>query len=110
MKIKKGASLNGLQISMRPALIVCDSVLRGLGKELVITSGTDGEHSAGSLHYYGLAFDIRIRHLDDIEKKTLYRRLQMQLSSLGFQVIIHHTHIHIEFDEVKNGRSSSFIE
>ena len=59
MKIKKGVSLQGLKLVMRRALQEAEKIWNILGEELVITSGTETyEHSAGSLHYYGLALDF----------------------------------------------------
>lgn len=96
MKIKEGASLQGLDISMRHALIKADKIWNELGQELVITSGTDGEHSAGSLHYYGLAVDLRTRYFSDEEKSIAYGRLIKELEWMGYRVISEPTHIHIE--------------
>ena len=67
MKIKKGVSLIGLRLVMRPVLIEADRIWDDLGQELVITSCTDGTHSPGSLHYYGYAVDLRTRYLTQEE-------------------------------------------
>jgi len=100
MKIKKGASLQGLQIPMRKPLIIADYIYRKFGKELVITSGTDGEHSAGSLHYYGYAIDIRTNYFTQDEIKQVVENLRNDLQK-DYHVVEHQTHIHIEYEKAK---------
>ena len=92
MKIKSGVSLAGLQPCMREAIIAANKVMRSHSVPLVITSGTDGCHSAGSLHYYGYAIDIRTRQLSDVT--GAHKELKAMLP--GFDVILERTHIHIE--------------
>lgn len=103
MKIKKGVSLVGLRLVMRPVLIEADRIWQELGQELVITSGTDSEHSAGSLHYYGYAVDLRTRYFTQEQKFTAYCELVDSLEYEGFNVFMHDTHIHVEFDAILNG-------
>jgi len=101
MKIKEGAILAGLDLRMRPALIAAEEVYKKHGrKEAVITAGLDGTHSAGSLHYYGLAIDLRISHevaFSEEEVKQVVADLQAALG-MSFDVIPHATHIHVEYD------------
>jgi hypothetical protein len=103
MKIKKGVSLTGLRLVMRPVLVEADRIWDELGQELVITSGTDGEHSAGSLHYYGYAVDLRTRYFTQDEKQSAYIQLIEALEYEGFNVFMHSTHIHVEWDSIING-------
>ncbi len=99
MQIKSGASLNGLKDEMRPALIAANAIWQEYGKELVVTSGTDGCHSAGSLHYYGYALDFRTNYFNDEQKKTVGEKLKRVLSEFhqNFVVAIEDTHIHVQF-------------
>ncbi len=99
MKIKKGANIQGLDIHMRPALIAAGNLWREFGQELVITSGLDGEHSARSLHYYGLAVDMRINYFTKSVQETIANELQYRLGE-DFDVVLHRTHIHVEYDPV----------
>lgn len=101
MKIKEGASLNGLQTVMRIALVEADVIWRELGQELTVTSGTDGEHSAGSLHYYGYALDFRTRYFNKEERWEAYASLVEALEFDGFNIYLHDTHIHVEYDQIK---------
>jgi hypothetical protein len=99
MKIKRGATIAGLDIRMRPALVTADRIYTKYKKELVITSGLDGAHSAGSLHYYGLAIDIRTRYFRKKNRRAVYQELQSELPS-WFKVVLEKNHIHIQYDAV----------
>lgn len=97
MKIKDGASIQGIDIKIRPALIAADRIWKEHGQELVITSGLDGAHSAGSLHYYGLAIDCRTRYFTSETKCLVADKLKLSLSN-DFDIVVHGSHIHIEYD------------
>jgi len=67
-------------------------------QELVITSGSDGQHMTGSLHYSDEALDLRIWDLDDPARVAA--ELQAKLGE-DFDVVFgpsHDTHIHAEYD------------
>lgn len=103
MKVAKeyNVELSGLKIQMRPALIITDNIYKLYGQELTITCTNGGVHSAGSLHYYGYAFDIRTRDLTERQRPGVYEQLKRQLPN-DFDVVLHKTHIHIEYDAAKN--------
>jgi hypothetical protein len=94
MKIKNGASIAGLHLLMRPVLIEANRIYKLNNRELVVTSGLDGIHSAGSYHYYGLALDFRTRDLPDPGKVA--KELKMALPY--YDVILESTHLHVEPD------------
>ena len=83
-------------ILMRLVLIEADRIMRIFKKELVVTSALDGEHSPGSLHYYGFALDFRTRHLDDDEKVKFHDELSYRLTS-NYRCILEYTHLHVEY-------------
>jgi len=95
MMIKKGVILSGLDLRMRPALLAADEVWKTAGQELTITCCLDGTHSAGSMHYYGLAIDCRTHYFDKTERKHVFTAIKHAVGA-GFDVILHKTHIHIE--------------
>jgi len=97
MKIKEDAVLAGLDMKMRKALIAADEIWTAGDQELVVTAGLDGEHSAGSLHYYGLALDFRTRYFTPEVKQAVAKRLREVLGR-DYDVIEHSTHIHVEYD------------
>ena len=97
MRSKKGAVLAGLDLRMRVVLKNANQIWSLHGQELWVTAGLNGEHSAGSLHYYGLALDFRSRYFD---KRTIERIVEELEKSLGknYDVVIHKSHIHVEYD------------
>ena len=60
--------------------------------ELVITSGKDGIHGKGSLHYEGKAVDLRTWNVI----ASLVSRLQAALGP-NFDVVLEKDHIHVEY-------------
>lgn len=97
MKIKSGVILNGLQTPMRKVLINAEAIWKELGQELVITSGLEGTHSAGSLHYYGYAVDLRTRYFDLDQIDQAANALITKLG-YGYTVVVHETHMHIHYN------------
>ena len=97
MKIKNGANIQGINIKVRPILIAADRIWQKYGQELVVTSGMDSTHSAGSLHYYGLALDLRTRYFDNNTKKKVVEELR-EILGCDYDVILHPSHIHVEYD------------
>lgn len=97
VQIKNGAQMIGLQIEMRPVLVIANRMWKKYKQELVITEGTGGTHSAGSLHYYGYALDFRTRYFDKPIQKKIRDELALALGS-QYDVILHSSHIHVEYD------------
>lgn len=81
-----------------PALITCQAFFINLGKELVITSISDGKHKEGSKHYTGEAFDIRTFHLAPYELQDCLKYLRSRLDN-QYDIVLEVDHIHIEYDE-----------
>ena len=109
MKIKEGASIAGLNMAMRPVLINADAIWKAYDymHGITITSGLDGTHSAGSLHYYGRAVDLRIWKIDDNGNRVFPKRQQLtqmcqelrQIIGPDYDVVVHHrSHVHVEYD------------
>ena len=95
MKIKEGVIMAGLQLEMRPVLKAADRLWKQYGQELVVTSALDGTHSAGSLHYYGLALDFRTRYFVNGVAYEISEVLQEALGP-DFRVLYEGTHIHVQ--------------
>ena len=101
VRLKKGASLVGLQIEMRLVLIKADAIYRRHSEELWITAGTDGEHSPASLHPFGFALDMRTKFFGVEQARVVANELREALPD-GYDVILHEgSHIHCEFDKGK---------
>lgn len=98
MKLKDSSvNIWGLEREMQPVLKNADRIWTDNGKELVITSARDGIHSAGSLHYYGYAVDLRTHYFSENAKRQIAKDLGDHLGS-DYDVILHSTHIHVEYD------------
>jgi len=87
----------GLEREMQPVLKFAGMIWKDYGQELVVTSARDSIHSAGSLHYYGLAVDLRTRDFPENQRPDIKKELAMALGS-KYDVILHSTHMHVEFD------------
>ena len=96
IKIKPGAVIDGLDARMLPGLIAAASIYGGLHQHLVITSGLDGKHSPNSLHYEGLAVDLRTRFFAPGVSQRVADQLNEDLED--FDVIFEKDHIHMEYD------------
>ena len=86
--------MSGLDIRMRPVLIAASKIWDELGEELVITSALEGQHSPGSLHFYGLALDFRTRYFSEYEAQQAFVRLTEALPD--FIIVLEETHIHVQ--------------
>ena len=84
----------GMRTELLLAAFIADQVYSDMGLDFVITSVTDGKHSATSLHYVGAAFDCRIYDQTPNEKivKEIKRRL-----NIDYDVVLEGNHIHVEF-------------
>jgi len=94
MRYKPGVKIQGIQPEIVATFPVIESAFSP--KEAIITSGRDGKHSPGSLHYSGNAVDLRIRHLVEGESGKILLLLQTWLTD-EFDVVLEEDHIHVEF-------------
>ena len=74
------------------------------GRDLVVTSVSDGKHKKNSLHYKGLAFDIRTwttqtsgLQMSLFQKNSLQKAIMVVLGD-DWDVVVESTHIHCEYD------------
>lgn len=66
--------------------------------ELVVTSTLEGKHMEGSLHYQGLAVDIRIKDVEKPEEWAVAIKTALNSQDHEFDVLLETDHIHIEYD------------
>ncbi|HNW74870.1 MAG TPA: hypothetical protein PKN44_14670, partial [Bacteroidales bacterium] len=80
------------------AMTIADAVsIADTKKEIVVTSILDGVHSSKSLHYKGLAFDMRTHIYTQYELSKLMNNLKYMLGA-NYDVVLEKDHIHIEYD------------
>ena len=92
--LKKGVSMVGLQLIMRPVLQNAGIIWRQQGKvHLLITSTLEDSHSIGSLHPYGLAVDLELPP----NPKQCCAELRIALGN-SYDVILEGDHVHVEYD------------
>ena len=96
--IKSGVDIRGLQPQMAVAYtIACWTYWdHSLPSQCVITSASDGTHMANSLHYKGLALDLRTRDMDPVTRMEIVHDLKARLGA-QFDVVIESDHLHVEF-------------
>lgn len=99
MNIKPGVEFNGVKPPIIKAIVKIAPIMEATG-EYTITSCTDGKHSANSLHYKGLAMDLRSRHIppggpNGIE--VVAERLRLHLGP-EWDVVVEPDHLHVEMD------------
>ena len=96
--IKPGVSIAGLRPEIVSGLAELREVCRDFKAPFVITSGTDGKHGTGSLHYVGLAVDLR-RTDDPLRFGLAEQMLAAFKQALGaeFDAVLEKDHFHIEF-------------
>jgi len=93
---KQGARIRGLRAEILWAVCVADKVFDEYNAEVVITSGMDGKHSRGSIHYSGGAVDLRIWDIDENKREQVVIDLKYALGP-DFDIILESNHIHMEY-------------
>lgn len=95
--IKKDVDVSGLKEEIIYAVNIASDIFRNHGIEPVITSGMEGDHGPTSLHYAGLAVDMRTH---STPKEILPDVIRYIKTALGkeYDVILETDHLHIEYD------------
>lgn len=96
--LKPGVRVAGLRPEILLAVIAAERVCAEMGVDCVVTACVDGIHKAGSLHYRGLAVDLRSRDFlpGDVDKAIA--RIKQCLGT-DYDVVLEKDHIHIEFQQ-----------
>jgi len=95
VRLKHGVSVAGVRPEIVLAMQITASVLQEMGEKLVVTSCLEGRHERNSLHYAGLAFDLRTRTLK-VDPSEVTGRLREALGP-EYDVVLEPDHIHVEF-------------
>jgi hypothetical protein len=95
MRVKDGVIFDGVKGHILRAMHLIEKIMEATG-QYCITSVTDGKHGPNSLHYVGLAMDLRTRHLGDMDNVNMVAlSLRGELGGM-YEVIVEKDHIHIE--------------
>lgn len=98
VRFKDGVSVDGIKKETIALIVILNTYFElRIGKELVITSCTDGKHMKNSKHYSGYAIDIRIRHLSVCEMNNLLAWFKSH-HDREFDMVVEKDHIHVEYD------------
>ena len=106
MKIKSGANFDEMTQELKQACAVVTSVYQDFDYLCVLTSGKDGKHGEGSLHYEGLAADFRTRQVKPDTIPLIADECRKRLGK-DFEVFVEKDHIHIEYDPNHDRRIKS---
>lgn len=96
MKLKPGVKIQGTRPEILFAIFVAEGIYKEKKEEVVVTSLNDGVHSKGSLHYAGLAADLRTSFFTIQDQQIVTTKLIAALGD-GYDVVLEDDHIHIEF-------------
>ena len=99
MKLVRNATTYLDGVALKPEILKAMAIIdrehkRIAFSEAQFTSTLDGVHSSQSLHYMGMAVDLRIWWLDDVVK--FVNILKAELGP-DYKVILKLDHIHISF-------------
>jgi hypothetical protein len=106
LTVKSGVRIRRLHVEYVAQLPLICSTIAAYGQEPTITSGNDGKHMTGSLHYTDplCALDWRTWNIRDVELCAAELR---QVLPDKFDVVVEKTHIHIELDDKSGGPPAS---
>ena len=96
--LKPGVRVAGLRPEILLAVVAAERVCAEMGVDCVVTACVDGVHQAGSLHYCGLAVDLRSRDFRPGNADKAIARLKQCLGT-DYDVVLETDHIHIEFQQ-----------
>ena len=100
MQLKEGVNVLGAKPEIILAIMVCESVYKNHGIEMVITSITDSKHSQFSRHYQGFAFDLRTRNIpSEATQKKILEEIKGSLTK-DFNIIDEGDHFHIGYKPI----------
>jgi len=96
--LKPGVRVAGLRPEILLAVVAAERVCAEMGVDCVVTACVDGVHQAGSLHYCGLAVDLRSRDFRPGDADKAIARIKQCLGA-DYDVVLENDHIHVEFDQ-----------
>lgn len=95
--LKEGVAIDLMRPQIALAASIIEMCYREIGTDCVITSGNDGQHMKGSLHYMGQAIDVRTRDVPEGSLTHLIGRIKQALGA-NYDVVLEGDHLHVEHD------------
>jgi hypothetical protein len=100
--LKTGVDLRGMHPVWGIAFPIIQQVFLKYKYACIITSANDSKHGPNSWHYKGRALDLRMKHVENLDKARLVHEVRDSLG-LQFDVVFEaegqpNEHLHIEFD------------
>ena len=87
---------------LRRALPIVQEVWREFGqRDVIVTCGPEGEHSAGSFHGCGDAVDLRSRVFSEEQQARIQNEVRAKLQAAypgEFDFVLEGDHFHLEYD------------
>jgi len=96
ISVKAGVKVAGLQPAALYILRAAEPIWERYNQTLTLTSACEGEHRSGSLHYVGLAADLRRWGFTNTELRRAAKELRQALGK-HYDVVVERTHIHVEY-------------
>jgi len=97
--LKPGVRIRGTQPEILLGLQIIEPLFVARAVVLVVTSLNDGEHMPASLHYLGLAADLRSRELTRDQQRELVREARQRLGEC-YELILEPSHFHVELSPI----------
>ncbi len=101
--VKPGVIIGEINARLFHACITVSSVFADYGVTAVLTSGRDGRHMPGSLHYEDLAWDFRLMNLPEKIRNPAVDKIRdiLNVKNQDYDVIIESANglewLHIEY-------------
>ena len=99
MNAKDDVRFKGVKKPLLEAMLKIYDIMEATG-EYTITSVSDGTHSLNSLHYSGLAMDLRTKHMPATGPNCpeyVAARIRVALGP-DYDIVCEGDHIHVEHD------------
>jgi len=96
LTLKPDVRITGLRPEIILAIVVAERAYAEIGCELTLTSGIEGAHGRGSLHFAGCAVDLRTQNVPAGKLQPLVDKIRTALGA-DFDVVLETNHCHIEW-------------
>lgn len=98
VQFKDGVPVSTLKSVMRMYMYILGYIhFTSFNKYMVVTSTTDGKHGRNSLHYKGLAIDIRTKDKSAVQVNQFVNFVKFHFDRT-LDIVLEKDHIHVEYD------------